>query len=123
METTDTDVTLWEAAKLDAAIHVAKKKNKKPFLQRLMKRSKSNDSLHCTEKEQVEIYVDMIKKCPLISSPQSMRHNAGRKIGRCEKTETDRTLVSQSMKYYLRSAYIDDNMMPIDDTSKMSISK
>ena len=47
----------------------------------------------------VKRYVDMINKCPLVSSPQVMRKQR-RKEGVCERDEQDRRLVRKCIKYY-----------------------
>ena len=123
IEGKEKDGILWEAAKLDAAVHVLKKKKKKHFFSRIMFKSKSMDSLDKTEeKPGIDTYADFIKRCPLISSPTRTRRS-DRKVAVCEKTEKDRELVYQSLKYYRQSNHVDNYIVPMDKFYTKSLSK
>ena len=105
------DDIMWRAAKMDAALSVFGKSKSPNFIQRLFK-SKSYQSIDTNPPESIDEYMDVVKNCPLISTPPSVRRS-GRKIAVCEKAETDRKLVYQSLKYYQQSTYINKHVASI----------
>ena len=118
MDNDKTNNSLWAAAKVSTAIRTSRKKDRNPQTPktRVRKRSKSaNDITSLQSSEDVRKYIEMLNKCPLISSPQIMRH-VRRKDGVCERDENDRVLVRKCMKYFMRLSIIDDQLCGLIDT-------
>ena len=65
------------------------------------KKSKSTNDIPIESSKGVKNYIDLLKTCPLITSPQIMRRGR-RKYGVCERNESDRDLVKKCVKYYSR---------------------
>ena len=102
---------IWDAAKLDAAIHVFNKVKKVNFFRRFWKRHGYN-YLNIDSPLDDEDCLREVEKCSIINLPHQDRK--GRRISICERAETDRKLVYHSIKIYRQFRYIDQNVVPLD---------
>ena len=120
----DEDEIAWDAAKIDAASYVMKKKiePKKKGIFSLFRRSKSftentsrgsdvkdGKTLQSEPRKSLSEF-DLVDSCPLMNPPITTRSE--RKIAVCEKNEGDRDLVYHSLKFYRQAVYIDTCITP-----------